>query len=142
VSQPDAPGGEQVQQLLGLMPFATALGMRLDAATAQEVRGSLDWAPERCTAGGILHGGALMTFADSLGGVCAFLNLPARAQTATVSSNTVFLRGVREGTVRGVAVPLHVGRTMIVVQTELVDGTGRRVAQVTQSQSVIPGPTG
>lgn len=135
-----APEDEQVQRLLRLMPFATALGMRLDTATAREVRGSLDWAPERCTAGGILHGGALMAFADSLGAVCAFLNLPAGAQTATVSSNTVFLRGVREGTVGGVAVPLHVGRTMIVVQTELVDGAGRRVAQVTQAQSVLAGP--
>src|SRR5437764_14133084 len=99
------------------MPFATELGVALDAATAEEVRGRMAWAEERCTAGGLLHGGALMAFADSLGGVCAFLNVPAGAGTATTSSSTVFLRGVRSGEVNGVTHPLHVGRTTIAVRT-------------------------
>ena len=66
--------------LLALMPFATALGIELDAAAADEVRGRMAWAPERCTAGGLLHGGALMALADSLGGICAYLNLPSGRQ--------------------------------------------------------------
>ena len=125
--------------LLQLMPFATALGIEIDAAAADEVRGRLAWTPERCTAGGVMHGGALMTLADSLGGICAFLNLPDGASTTTISSTTSFMRAVREGEVAGVARPLHAGRTIIVVQTDLHDAGGRRVAQVTQAQAVLPG---
>jgi 1,4-dihydroxy-2-naphthoyl-CoA hydrolase len=128
---------EEMEALLRLMPFSAALGMVLDAATAEEVRGRLAWAPERCTAGGLLHGGALMALADSLGGICAFLNLPEGAQTATISSSTAFMRGVREGEVTGVTRPLHTGRTVIVVQTDMVDDGARRVAQVTQTQAVL-----
>jgi uncharacterized protein (TIGR00369 family) len=120
-------------------PFAGLLGLEVSAADAEEVRGSLAWTAERCTAGGILHGGALMGFADTLGGVCAFLNLPEGATTATVESKTNFFRAVRGGTVTGVARPLHVGRTFIVVQTDLSDDEGRRVAQVTQTQAVLTG---
>jgi len=78
-----------------------------------------------------------MGFADTLGGVCAFLNLPQGANTATVESKTNFFRAVRAGTVTGVTRPLHVGRTFIVVQTDLTDDEGRRVAQVTQTQAVL-----
>jgi uncharacterized protein (TIGR00369 family) len=126
-------------QLLALMPFAVRLGIELDAAAPEEVRGRLAWAPERCTAGGVLHGGALMALADSLGGVCAYLNLPAGAQTTTITSSTSFMRAVREGEVTAVARPLHAGRSVIVVQTDLTDGAGKRVAQVTQSQAVLGG---
>jgi 1,4-dihydroxy-2-naphthoyl-CoA hydrolase len=121
-------------------PFAGLLGLEVtDGARPEEVRGTLEWAPERCTAGGILHGGALMGFADTLGGLCAFLNLPAgeSATTATVESKTNFFRAVRKGRVNGVARPLHVGRSFIVVQTDLTDDDGRRVAQVTQTQAVL-----
>jgi 1,4-dihydroxy-2-naphthoyl-CoA hydrolase len=130
---------QDLDALLSAMPFSRGLGMILDAAEPAEVRGRLAWAPERCTAGGLLHGGALMALADSLGGVCAFLNLPAGAATATTSSATAFLRGVRDGAVVGVARPLHVGRTTIAVQTELLDDRGRRVAHVTQTQAVLRG---
>jgi uncharacterized protein (TIGR00369 family) len=118
-------------------PFAGLLGLEVVSAEAGEVRGTLAWAEERCTAGGILHGGALMGFADTLGGVCAFLNLPEGATTATIESKTNFFRAVREGTVIGVTRPLHVGRSFIVVQTDLTDDEGRRVAQVTQTQAVL-----
>jgi uncharacterized protein (TIGR00369 family) len=121
------------------MPFARLLGMTLDAAAPEEVRGRLAWAPERCTAGGVLHGGALMALADSLGGACAVLNLPPGAGTATTSSATAFLRGVRAGDVTGVARPLHVGRSTIVVQTQLRDDRERLVASVTQTQAVLGG---
>ena len=119
------------------VPFAGVLGMEVQAAEPDEVRGSLAWREELCTAGGILHGGALMGFADNLGGICAFLNLPPDATTATVESKTSFFRPVRGGTIEGVTRPLHVGRTFIVVQTDLTGEDGRRVAQVTQTQAVI-----
>jgi uncharacterized protein (TIGR00369 family) len=129
-----------LEELVAMMPFTAGLGVVLDAAGPEEVRGRLPWAPEQCTTGGILHGGALMALADSLGGICAFLNLPAGARTATTSSATVFTRAVRQGEVHAVSRPLHVGRTVIVVQTDLTDDTGRRVAQVTQTQAVLGGP--
>jgi uncharacterized protein (TIGR00369 family) len=78
-----------------------------------------------------------MSLADNLGGVCAYLNLPAGAGTATISSSTNFLRGVRDGTVSATARPLRVGRSVIVVQTELHDDAGRLVTQTTQAQAVI-----
>jgi 1,4-dihydroxy-2-naphthoyl-CoA hydrolase len=118
-------------------PFAGLLGLEVTDASAGEVRGALAWAEERCTAGGIMHGGALMGLADTLGGVCAFLNLPQGATTATIESKTNFFRAVRGGTVTGVTRPLHVGRSFIVVQTDLTDDDGRRVAQVTQTQAVL-----
>lgn len=126
-------------QLTDSMPFARSLGVRIESATAQEVAGSLEWAPERCTAGGVLHGGAIMALADSLGGGCAFLNLPPGATTSTIESKTNFFRAVTAGSVRAVARPLHIGRTTIVVQTDLYDDRDRRVAQVTQTQAVRQG---
>jgi uncharacterized protein (TIGR00369 family) len=84
-----------------------------------------------------MHGGAVMTLADSLGAVCAFFNLPEGASTSTISSATNFFRGVRDGEVRGAARPLHVGRTTIVVQTELRDANDKPVALVTQTQAVL-----
>jgi uncharacterized protein (TIGR00369 family) len=129
----------ELDGLVAMMPFAAGLGIVLDAAAPDEVRGRMAWAPERCTSGGILHGGALMALADSLGGICAFLNLPPGALTATTSSATVFTRAVRSGEVTAVTRPLHVGRSVIVVQTDLTDDAGRRVAQVTQTQAVLAG---
>jgi 1,4-dihydroxy-2-naphthoyl-CoA hydrolase len=130
---------DELEKVLGAMPFAAGLGIVLDAADAGEVRGRMPWSPERCTAGGVMHGGALMAFADSLGGICAFLNLPPGGQTATTGSNTVFVRAVREGEVSAVTRPLHVGGKVIVVQTDLSDEDGQRVAQVTQTQAVLAG---
>jgi len=72
------------------------------------------WAPERCTSGGILHGGVLMALADSLGGICAFLNLPPGRAHRDHKLGHVFTRAVRSGEVTAVHRPLHVGRTVIV----------------------------
>lgn len=128
-------------QLSALMPFAERLGIALQSATAEEVVATLPWAEDLCTAGGVLHGGAQMSLADSAGAVCAFLNIPPGAGTTTVESKTNFFRGVRSGTVRAAARPLHVGRTLIVVETELWDEKGRRVGQTTQTQLVtLPAP--
>ena len=126
-----------MSELVGAMPFAERLGLRVEAATKDEVSGALDWAEELCTAGGVLHGGALMAAADSLGALCAFLNLPEGAATATIESKTNFFRAVRGGTVSLVAAPLHVGRTSIVVETDVRDAEGRRVALVIQTQAVL-----
>jgi uncharacterized protein (TIGR00369 family) len=123
--------------LVASMPFAAGCGIEIDAAGPDEVTARMPWAAERCTTGGLLHGGALMAFADTVGAVCAFLNLPAAAGTSTIESKTNFFRGVRSGVAHSVTRPLHVGRTTIVVQTDITDDDGKRVAQVTQTQAVL-----
>jgi uncharacterized protein (TIGR00369 family) len=80
-----------------------------------------------------------MAFADSTGAVCAFLNLPAGAATSTIESKTNLFRAVRSGRVHATSTPLHVGRTTIVVQTDLRTDEGERVALVTQTQAVLTG---
>jgi 1,4-dihydroxy-2-naphthoyl-CoA hydrolase len=130
---------EGLAATLALMPFAGATGVVLDAASADEVIGHLPWAPERCTAGGALHGGAVMTLADTVGAVCAYLNLPDGATTSTVSSSTSLVRAVRSGRAQAVGRPLHVGRSFIVVVVEVADSEDRLVAQVTQTQAVLAG---
>lgn len=120
------------------MPFGALLGIELDAATPEEVRGRLAWDESRCTAAGVLHGGALMGLADSLGGYCAFLNLPEGATgTATIESKTNFFGAVRSGHVHARSRPLHRGRTTIVIETDLYDDDDRHVARVTQTQAVL-----
>jgi uncharacterized protein (TIGR00369 family) len=118
------------------MPLGTTLGIRT-FGDAEEVEATLLWAPELCTAGGVLHGGVLMALADSAGALCAFLNLPDGASTTTIESKTNFLGAVRQGEVRARSRPLHVGRTTIVVETDVLDATGRRVARTTQTQAVL-----
>jgi uncharacterized protein (TIGR00369 family) len=123
-------------QLRDVMPFAALIGIELTEASSELVRGRLEFAAERCTAGGLLHGGALMSLADSCGGVCAFLNLPDGAVgTATIESKTNFLRGVREGEITASTRPLHRGRTLIVLETEVVRSDGAMAAKVTQTQA-------
>ena len=120
------------------MPFAGTLGLELIAATPEEVRARLSWEQRLCTAGGILHGGALMSLADAAGAYCAFLNLPeGAAGTATIESKTNFFRAVREGHVVATSRPLHRGRTTIVVETDVHDAAGKHVARVTQTQAVL-----
>src|SRR5207302_7691796 len=101
------------------MPFAQELGIKVLDARPEEVTARLDWQPRLCTTGGVMHGGALMSLADTAGATCAFLNLPPGAGTGTIESKTNFFRAVRDGHVDAVARPLHVGRSTIVVQTEL-----------------------
>lgn len=136
-SQPD----QALTQLLAAVPFIGTLGIEVVSARPDEVVGRLGWREELCTTGGALNGGVLMSLADNVGGTCAFLNLPPGAGTATISSSTNFLRGIREGYVTATSRPLRVGRTVIVVETELRDDDGRLVAHTTQAQAVIT-PTG
>jgi 1,4-dihydroxy-2-naphthoyl-CoA hydrolase len=129
---PDDP----LTQLRDSMPFAALIGIELLEAGPEVVRGRLGWSAERCTAGGAMHGGALMSLADSCGAVCAFLNLPeGAAGTATIESKTNLLRAVRDGAITATSRPLHAGRTTIVVETELTRDDGALAAKVTQTQA-------
>ena len=126
------------EQVRAAMPFGAVLGIEFLFASPEEVRARLAWSEGLCTAGGVLHGGALMGLADSAGGFCAFLNLPECASgTATIESKTNFFAPVRDGYVEAVSRLLHAGRTTIVVDTDLYDADGRRVARVTQTQAIL-----
>lgn len=119
------------------MPFSAGLSLRIESGTPQEVVGSADWHPDRCTAGGILHGGYLMALADGVGAICAVQNLPTGSGTSTIESKTNFFRGVAEGTVTITSIPLHVGRSTIVVQTDITRADGKPATRTTQTQAII-----
>jgi uncharacterized protein (TIGR00369 family) len=126
----------ELDELLKIMPFAAHLGLMLDEASADRVIARLPWAPHLCTSSGVVHGGALMSLADTAGALVAYLGLPEGATTATITSATQMLRPVSGGDVRAVAVPLHRGRTVVTAQTSLYDSAERLVAQTTQTQAV------
>jgi uncharacterized protein (TIGR00369 family) len=129
---------ELTAQARAAMPFAAVVGVELLAASKEEVRGRVEWDESRCTAGGVLHGGALMTLADCTAAFCAFLNLPeGSAGTTTIESKTNFLRAVRDRHAEARSRPLHAGRTTIVVETDVLDADGRLAARVTQTQAVL-----
>jgi uncharacterized protein (TIGR00369 family) len=120
------------------MPFTATLGIQAIVNTPGEVRARLAWSPSICTSGGAMHGGAIMALADSTGGACAFLNLPdGAAGTSTIESKTNFLGAVRAGHVDSISRPLHLGRTVMVIETDVVDADERLIARVTQSQVVL-----
>ena len=125
-------------QVAAAAPYTGFLGMEIVSASPDEVRTRLAWSADKCTAGGMLHGGALMSLADSAGGFLAFLNLPADAKgTATIESKTNFLGPIRGGHVNAVSKALHKGKRTIVIDTELFDDDGKLVARVTQTQAVL-----
>jgi uncharacterized protein (TIGR00369 family) len=122
--------------LLALMPFAGHLGLVLDEADASRVVIRLDWAPHLCTSGGVMHGGVLMSLADTAGALVTFIGLPEGKTTATITSTSHMFRPVSGGTVRAVAVPVHRGRTTVTAETSVFDVEDRLVAQTIQVQAV------
>jgi 1,4-dihydroxy-2-naphthoyl-CoA hydrolase len=120
------------------MPFAELMGVEIVEREKSRVVGRLTVRADLCTSGGILHGGAYMAFADSLGAVGGFLNLAAGARTTTLESKTNFLGSAKVGqTVIGEATPLHIGRRSSVWQTRVTSEEGRLLALVTQTQMTI-----
>jgi 1,4-dihydroxy-2-naphthoyl-CoA hydrolase len=123
------------------MPFTAELGMEVVRGGADAVIATAAWAPERCTAGGMMHGGYLMALADSVGAACAVFNLPeGSGGTTTVESSTRFLRAVREGEITVTSTALHVGRTTIVIQTDITRVDGALVSRTLQTQAILPKP--
>ncbi len=121
----------------GSMPFTVGLGLTIRSGGPDGVVGTASWAEDRCTVGGALHGGYLMALADSVGALCAASNLPPGAGTSTIESKTNFFRGVTSGDVMVTATPVHVGRTTIVVQTDITREDGKLVTRSVQTQAVL-----
>lgn len=119
------------------MPFSELLEVEFVGGGPDRLEATGIWKPEYCTAGGLIHGGYLMGVADSVGAMCGFLNLPEGATTSTIESKTNFFRPVSSGEVRLVSTPIHVGRTVVVVQTDASNDEGKLVSRTTQTQAVI-----
>ena len=118
--------------------FPGLMGLRLTEVGADRIVATMVVRPDLCTTGGILHGGAIMAFADTLGAVGTFVNLPEGKGTTTVESSTKFLGAAKAGsTVTGESTPLHKGRTTMVWQTMIRGDNGRLCAVVTQTQLVL-----
>lgn len=124
-------------ELRRLMPFAEVLDLEVDRAGPAGVWARGRWDAQRCTAGGVLHGGVLMASADSIAALCAQLNLPDGATgSTTVEAGTHFFAAVREGSFTVVAEPVHAGRSTVVVQTDI--RTGERLAsRSVQTQAAL-----
>jgi len=136
---------DALQKLLQPL-FPGLMGVQLAEATPTRVVARMLVRPDLCTAGGILHGGAHMAFADTLGAVGTVLNLPPGKRTTTTDSSTKFIGGAAVNTtVTGECVALHRGRTTLVWQTSVRNAEGKLCSVVTQTQLVLdqpPPPTG
>ena len=120
------------------LPFANLLGIELEEATPDRVVARLTVRKELCTVPDILHGGAIMSFADTVGAVATVLNLKGGATTTTVESKTNFLAPVPVGDVATATLePFHKGGRLMVWQTKITRGDGRLCAVITQSQMVL-----
>jgi 1,4-dihydroxy-2-naphthoyl-CoA hydrolase len=120
------------------MPLCATLGITADTFGPDEVVLSLDWTPTLCTSNNMLDGGMVMTLADSAAGACAFLNLPGSAAgTATIESKTNFIAPTLGGTVKAHSRPLHIGKRVIVLETEVRGDDGKLAAKVLQTQAIL-----
>lgn len=129
-----------------LPAFAEHVGIEIVEAEADRVIGRIVIGPQHSNGRDRVHGGAIMSLADTLGAIGTVLNLPAGAATTTIESKTNFLAAGRGPHLVGEATPLHIGRNTMVWQTTIRDGDARRIAVVTQTQLVIvpdqPPPAG
>jgi uncharacterized protein (TIGR00369 family) len=129
-----------LNRVLGGM-FPKVLNMRITDATTDRIIAEMDVTPEVCTTGSVLHGGAIMTFADFLGASATFINLPKNANTTTLESKTNFIGAARVGeTVVGTCEPVHKGGRTQVWRTTIKKADGKPVAIVTQTQMVLEAP--
>ena len=122
-----------------LMPFTKSLGLQITSAEKDRIVAELTVRKELCTTGKIMHGGAIMATADSLGAIAAYMNIPEGAKaTTTIESKTNFMRAAPlNSRVIAETTPLHVGRRTSVWQTTLRNDAGKTIAVVTQSQMVL-----
>lgn len=119
-------------------PFSHFMGMKLVSVTPDRLEAEILVREEFNNRNGVMHGGAIMAFADNMGGALSHANLKPTQRTTTIESKTNFFAGIPIGdTARAECIPLHRGRTTIVVQTTIVRGDGKLAAIVTQTQLVM-----
>jgi 1,4-dihydroxy-2-naphthoyl-CoA hydrolase len=121
-----------------MMPLAKLLGIEFVSAAPEKVVARLKVRDELCTIPAVMHGGAVMAFADSLGGAATILNLKEGTWTTTIESKTNFIGPAPVGTtVTGECTPVHRGKRTMVWQTRITTAEGKLVALVTQTQMVL-----
>ena len=119
-------------------PFSKLLGVRFVHRSPECTEAHLTVREELCNRRGVLHGGAVMALGDTLGGMTASIGLPDGGRTATIESKTNFFAAVPKGdTAHAVCMPLHRGRTTIVLETRITRGDGKLAAIVTQTQLIF-----
>jgi uncharacterized protein (TIGR00369 family) len=120
------------------LPFAELLGIELVSAAPERIVAEMTVREELCTRPAVLHGGAIMAFADTLGALGTLANLAEGQGTTTLESKTNFIAAAPAGTrIRGEATPVHRGRRTMVWQTRVTTAEGKLVALVTQTQMVL-----
>jgi len=120
------------------LPFAELLGIRFITAAPERVVAEMTVRDNLCTVPAVLHGGAIMAFADTLGAMGTIVNLPQGAGTTTIESKTNFVAPAPAGTrVTGEATPIHRGRRTMIWQTRVSTAEGRLIALVIQTQLVL-----
>jgi uncharacterized protein (TIGR00369 family) len=128
---------ESIQHLLQPL-FPGLMGVRVTELAPERIVGELVVRPDLCTTGGVLHGGAYMAFADTLGAIGTILNMPQGKRTTTTDSSTKFIGSAkRDTTVVGECIALHRGRTTMVWQTAVKSAEGKLCAVVTQTQLIL-----
>ena len=119
--------------------FSRHIGLKITSYSMEKIEGEIKTGPEHSNRAGVMHGGAIMTMADTLGGVGTTANLPEGSGTVTIESKTNFFSAIPVGdTARAECTPLHRGRTTMVWQTKVMRGDGKLAAIVTQTQLVLP----
>lgn len=127
------------KNIADVMPFSKLMGVKVTSASKDKIEAEIGVRADLCTTGGIMHGGAIMAFADAVGAIGASLNLPDGAKgTTTIESKSNFLGAAPQGeVVESVTVPIKVGKRLSVWQTVIQRKNGQQVAMVTQTQLVL-----
>jgi len=131
------PAAEEFQKLIAPL-FPGLMGITIKEASKERIVASMLVRPDLCTAGGVCHGGAYMALADTLGAIGTVVNLPPNTRTTTIESKTNIFRACTPGRLTGIAVPVHVGRRTIVLQTSIYRADGKLAAMMIQTQMVLP----
>lgn len=128
-----------MQEYADIMPFSKLMGVKINSATKEKITAEMLVRPDLCTVANILHGGAMMAFADALGGIAAHLNKPDNAaSTITIESKSNFVSAAPESTIAyAETIPISIGKRLSVWQTTIKSEDGKTIAVVTQTQLVI-----
>lgn len=88
---------------------------------------------------GILHGGASVALAETLGSVASVLCVDSRAHTCVgLEINANHIRAVREGVVTGRVTPIHLGRSTHVWEIHIRDQQDRLVSICRLTMAILP----
>jgi 1,4-dihydroxy-2-naphthoyl-CoA hydrolase len=138
--QPSLFSSDDLQSMLDFMPFAKLLNIQAISLSKQEAKAKIKVREDMTTTGGLLHGGAAMAIADAVAACLSILFLPEGSRTTTVESKTNFFKGAKVGTeIICISKPLHIGKSFIVLQSELVDANNpmKKLSQITQTQAIL-----